>query len=49
MSNGVMIYPNGEIYEGEFEFGERNGKGVYKTSLGVIKFEGQWKRDKFIS
>ena len=47
MSYGVMIYPNGESYEGQFLNGERNGFGVYRNTAGAIVFEGHWSHDKF--
>lgn len=44
-----MLYPNGESFEGEFFHGERHGKGVYRSASGVVKFDGQWNRDRFVS
>ena len=35
------IYPDGEMYEGEFHNGEYNGKGVWHYSDGA-KLEGIW-------
>lgn len=29
--HGVMIFSNGEKYQGEFKYGEMDGKGVYVT------------------
>lgn len=32
--NGVMKYKNGDIYEGEFEFGLKHGNGKYDWEDG---------------
>jgi hypothetical protein len=42
---GVYNYANGDIYEGEFETGQRSGIGEYKYCDGTW-FRGQWKNDK---
>jgi hypothetical protein len=36
MNFGVMVYSNGDIYEGEFGQGMRNGVGSYKNSKEEI-------------
>lgn len=27
--NGILRYKNGDVYEGEFKYGKRHGKGIY--------------------
>jgi hypothetical protein len=49
MSYGVMIYENGDSYEGELSKGERHGLGLYRNSAGGIMFDGKWGKDKFVS
>jgi hypothetical protein len=49
MNYGVMVYENGESYEGEFANGERNGIGSYRSALGELLHEGKWLRDQFAS
>ena len=31
---GKMVHANGDVYEGEFDMGKRNNKGVYKYING---------------
>jgi hypothetical protein len=38
-------YPNGDIYDGYFKDGLREGKGIYTYSDGN-KFDGEWKNNK---
>lgn len=47
MCHGVMIYENGDSYEGEFVNGERHGVGTYRSQAGEIIFEGKWSKDRF--
>lgn len=42
---GTMIFPNGNLYIGEFLKGQRHGKGVILYNDGT-KYEGQWENDK---
>lgn len=39
--NGKLIFPTGEIYEGEFSEGKVNGFGKYVNSEGS-EYEGEW-------
>jgi len=39
---GKMVHANGDVYEGEFDMGKRNNKGVYKYINGE-NYCGQWK------
>ena len=39
---GVITYPNGEKYVGEFKEGLRNGQGTYTYPDGE-KYVGEWK------
>lgn len=41
----VATYPNGEIYDGEYVNGIREGKGNY-TYLNGDVYEGDWKENK---
>ena len=40
-----MIYANGDIYEGEWSNGHKNGRGVYKFANGDL-YEGYVEEDK---
>ncbi|KAM3308704.1 hypothetical protein P3S67_010448 [Capsicum chacoense] len=39
---GVEVYNNGDVYEGEFHKGKCNGSGVYTFSVNGGKYEGDW-------
>lgn len=39
----MYIWVNGEIYEGEWTAGMRNGKGVWKGNSGNNVYVGDWK------
>ncbi len=41
---GIMIFPNGDIYDGEFANGKRNGTGTFKFHDGT-KYTGQFEDD----
>lgn len=43
---GVMIYPDGVVYEGYFKKGLRDGHGKLKLTDGSI-YEGQFLKDKY--
>lgn len=45
-SLGIAIYLNGDKYEGDFQDGERYGKGEYTFSDGR-KYIGSWENDLF--
>jgi hypothetical protein len=42
---GIYTYPDGSIYEGEWEHDNRNGRGIYTYADGG-KYEGGWKDNK---
>lgn len=42
---GIMVYPNGDIYEGEWKRDKKEGKGEFFDSNGN-KYEGEWKNDE---
>ncbi len=47
--HGILTYPNGEKYEGEFKFQKRDGLGVTTWSKGKAKgqkYIGQYRNDK---
>ena len=39
--NGKMVYPNGDIYNGQWERGKRHGKGEYTAADGAVRV-GEW-------
>lgn len=42
---GLYIFANGDIYEGEFENGNRQGQGCY-TWTDQSYYKGEWLADK---
>merc|ERR1712098_257436 len=49
--NGTFMYPGGEVYEGEWKDGKRNGKGKMtygQSSRRIIHevYEGDWEDGK---
>lgn len=42
---GLMVYPNGDQYEGTFYKGKRHGAGQLKNIFVGDKLGGQWKKD----
>lgn len=47
--NGTYYWPSGEKYVGEFLNNKRHGTGTFFDPDGNIKFEGEWKNDKFVT
>ena len=47
MANGKgrLIYPDGDVYEGQMNNDKAHGKGVYNHSDGS-RYEGDWIEDK---
>ena len=43
--NGKYIYPNGEIYIGQWSNGKRHGKGILYYDNGKIAYEGDFVND----
>lgn len=41
---GTTKYPNGDVYEGEYENDKKNGQGMYRWSDGNV-YNGEWKDD----
>jgi hypothetical protein len=39
------IYPNGDVYEGAFKDGHRDGVGIFTERATRSTYEGQWVRD----
>nr|CCC91223.1 conserved hypothetical protein [Trypanosoma congolense IL3000] len=44
---GVLLYMNGDVYEGEFNTNCRHGRGCFKSSGGAEVYEGEWLRDEW--
>ena len=42
---GKLVYPNEEVYEGDWVFGKRHGQGTYYYLDGG-SYRGQWENDK---
>lgn len=43
---GTMIMLNGNIYKGQWENGERNGKGILYEKMNNSYYDGDWKGGK---
>ncbi|XP_023571796.1 radial spoke head 1 homolog [Octodon degus] len=43
--HGRARLPNGDVYEGSYEFGQRSGQGVYKFKNGA-RYTGQYLKNK---
>ena len=43
--NGKIIWPDGSIYEGQFERNQANGKGRFLSTYGLL-YEGDFYKDK---
>ncbi|TYZ69179.1 hypothetical protein PybrP1_006161 [[Pythium] brassicae (nom. inval.)] len=43
---GVLVFANGDRYEGAFAHGFRDGHGVFTSERGNRVFEGQWRRSE---
>eukprot|EP01017_Pseudomicrothorax_dubius_P031323 TRINITY_DN3987_c0_g1_i3.p1 TRINITY_DN3987_c0_g1~~TRINITY_DN3987_c0_g1_i3.p1 ORF type:complete len:548 (+),score=118.30 TRINITY_DN3987_c0_g1_i3:61-1644(+) len=44
---GRMVYPNGDIYIGEWRAGHKHGYGTLQDSNQELKYEGEWEGDVF--
>ncbi|KAJ3191063.1 hypothetical protein HK101_008111 [Irineochytrium annulatum] len=40
--HGRNVFTNGDIYEGNYALGERNGPGVYKWKAGGARYTGEY-------
>ena len=41
-SQGTLIYPNGERYEGSWVYGKRHGFGIFTCAADGYRYEGEW-------
>ncbi len=39
-------YPNGDVYEGDFLDGIREGRGVYRYGSNGDKYDGEWRQNR---
>ena len=44
---GIYTYPNGDVYEGEWENDRKNGKGIFISVKEKINYSGVFKNDKY--
>ncbi len=44
--NGQMIYPNGDVYKGQYKNGERSGTGMCKFGATGAIYKGEWRDDR---
>ena len=48
---GKFVYPNGDVYDGEWKNDKRHGKGNNENNIGILnlmkgdKYDGEWKED----
>ena len=42
---GTLYYPNGDVYAGDWQYGEKNGIGTLKCADGSV-YEGGFKDDQ---
>jgi hypothetical protein len=42
---GTMVYPSGNMYEGQWRAGEMHGQGKYSSATGDV-YEGGWVEDE---
>jgi len=38
-------YPNGDVYEGDYTDGIREGRGIYRYSANGDKYDGEWRQN----
>ena len=41
-----MIYENGDLYDGEWQHGKKNGQGTLTLKNGNISHKGSWVDDE---
>ena len=42
---GRTIFPNGDMYEGQYVHGMKEGKGRFEDAAGELSYEGEWRMD----
>ena len=42
---GKLVWPTGDVYEGNFKFGKRNGQGK-RTNVDGSEYQGEYVDDK---
>ena len=43
---GRTIYPNGDVYEGDYCYRRRHGQGRFQDYKGLYSYQGQWQHDR---
>lgn len=43
---GRYIYPNGDLYEGNFDHGVRSGRGIFESFDVKTRYQGEWKNGR---
>ncbi|PJF33420.1 MAG: hypothetical protein CUN57_02235, partial [Phototrophicales bacterium] len=43
VKRGKITYPNGDVYDGEWMGGRRNGKGIFRSAM--YTYTGHWKNN----
>jgi len=44
----MYIYPNKDVYSGEWKNGKKHGQGTYVFSATGMKYIGEWYENKFL-
>lgn len=45
----MFIYPNKDVYSGQWVNGKKHGQGTYVFNATAMKYVGEWFEGKFIS
>lgn len=47
--DGLVIYNNGDKYQGKIKDSQRNGKGVLEMNRPIVTIDGEWSNDKLLT